>query len=118
MARSKREEPAAKDEEYEFKLPEFDERAFMRREIESARASFWTLGLGLGAGLLALGVSLAHLDWRLGWLPVLAGMAALRPLLQRMGFSDDSTQLKALLGSYFMLFFTALAVWILGVNLL
>jgi hypothetical protein len=119
MAKAKREEKASKkdDEGYEFKLPDFDEKAFIRREVESAKASFWTLGIGAAAGIAAYLLLVAGLDWRLGWLPILASLAFLRPLLQKVGFSEESTQPKALLGSYFMLFFTALALWILGVNL-
>lgn len=119
MARSKREEKAdEKDESYEFKLPAFDEKAFIRREKEGAKASFFTLGLGLGAGLVSTILYALPIPWYWGWLPVLGAMFGLRPILQRMGYSEDVTKWKALFGSYFMLFFTALAVWLLGVNLL
>jgi hypothetical protein len=33
-----------------------------------------------------------------------------------MSFSEDVVAWKALAGSYFMLFFTGLSVWILGAN--
>lgn len=118
-AKSKREEAAeAKGEEYEFKLPHFDEKAFIRREKLSARASFFTLAVGLGAGVLAAATAAFPVSWQWGWLPLLASVAILRPLLQRAKFPDDVTSWKAMIGNLFMLFFTGLAVWILGVNVL
>ena len=117
MAKAK--EPAkAKDDEgdYEFELPAFDEKAFIRREVGSARASFYTIGMGLAAGLLALAILATDLNWQLGWIPILAAMAALAPILKRAGFSDEVVATKALIGSYFMMFFTSLGIWIFGAN--
>lgn len=119
-AKSKREEVAeAKQEgDYEFKLPTFDEKAFIRREILSAKASFYTLGLGLAGGLVAVLLYAAPIGWQWGWLPILGSLVVARPMLQRLGFPEEVTSWKAMFGSFFMLFFTGLAVWILGVNLL
>ena len=118
MPKSKRDEKATEKEgEYEFKLPEFDEKAFVRREVLSAKASFYTLAVGVLAGILAVAVNVLAPDrWMLGWLPILGSMVALRPVLQRFGFGEESTSWKAIAGSSFMLFFTALSVWIVGVN--
>ena len=119
MAKSKREEAAdAKDDGYEFQLPEFDEKAFVRREVLSARASFVALGLGAAAGVLSavLWFVLPSL-WYVGWLPILAAALGLRRVLQAMGYPEDVTALRAAFGSMTMVFFTGLAVWILGVNL-
>ncbi|HUR70303.1 MAG TPA: hypothetical protein VM370_13745 [Candidatus Thermoplasmatota archaeon] len=114
---SKREEAeAAKEGDYEFKLPSFDEKAFIRREVQSARASFYTIALGVAAGVVAAALYYAPIPWYVGWLPIFASIVALRPMLQRFGFSDEVTAWKALLGSLMMLFFTGLAVWILGIN--
>ena len=115
---SRREEKAAEKEgDYEFKLPDFDEKAFIRREVQSARASFYTIGVGVLAGVLAVVLNLVAPErWMLGWLPVFGSMAALRPVLQRLGFGEEATSWKALAGSFFMLFFTALSIWIVGVN--
>lgn len=118
MAKAK-DAPKAKETEegdYEFELPSFDEKAFIRREVGSARASFYTIGLGLAAGLIALALLAAGLDWKLGWLPILASMASLGPILKRAGFGDEVIATKALVGSYFMMFFTSLGIWIFGAN--
>lgn len=120
MAKSKRDDKAEeKGGDYEFKMPDFDERAFVRREVQSARASFYTIGVGVLAGVLATLVNVAAPErWQLGWLPILGSMFALRPVLQRFGFGEEATSWKALLGSSFMLFFTALSIWIVGVNVI
>ena len=127
-SKSKREEmvegakgaPAASgagDDGYEFKLPKFDEAAFIRREVLTARASFYTLGLSFFGGLVAVAILASPLDWRLGWIAILGSMLVLRPVLMKLGFPQDVTKWRALLGSFFMMFFTSLAVWILGANL-
>jgi hypothetical protein len=119
-SKSKREETAvaAAEGDYEFKLPKFDERAFIRREVQSAKASFYTVGLGIAAGILAAGLYALPIAWQWGWLPILASLAVARPMLQKLGFGDEVVAWKAMFGSLFMLFFTGLAVWILGVNVL
>ena len=122
-AKSKREQnaestPAKGDEGYEFKLPAFDEQSFIRREMAAARASFYTLGLGLAAGLVSVLTFLLPVGWYVGWIPIFVALIAVRPMLIALKFPEDVTSWKALFGSYFMIFFTALAVWILGVNLL
>lgn len=120
MAKSKRDEKAEEASgDYEFKLPPFDEKAFIRREVQGAKASFYTVALGFAAGILSTVVSLLvdPSAWMLGWIPILGTMALLRPILQKLGFSEEAVAWKALFGSFFMLFFTGLAVWIIGVNL-
>jgi hypothetical protein len=125
MAKSKREEAAdAKDDGYEFKLPAFDERAFIRREVLSARASFIMIAVGVAAGLIAallwkaLGGPAKGSTWLWAWIPLFASIAALRPVLVAMKFPEDVTKPRALLGSYFMVFLTGIAVWILLINFL
>lgn len=117
-AKSKREDQLAEKEgDYEFKLPHFDEQAFIRRELASAKASFYTIALGLAAGIVSVLMYAAPIPWYTGWIPLFAAIVLLRPMLQKLGFSEDVTKPRALIGSYFMLFFTGLSVWMLGVNL-
>lgn len=117
MPKSKREEKAeVKEGEYEFQLPDFDEKAFIRREVESARASFWAVGIGTLAGVVSTGLQAAGFDWKYGWLPLILSVALLQPILKARGYSEDSIKPKAMFGSWFMIFFTGLTVWVLGVN--
>lgn len=117
MAKKRDEKAAEKgDEGYEFKLPPFDEKAFVRREVESAKASFWTVGIGILAGIVSTVVWVFAPDWKYGWLPLIGALLVLRPALKAMGFRDELLTPKALFGSYFMLFFTGLSIWVLGVN--
>jgi hypothetical protein len=125
VAKAKREEDAQKEGgDYEFKLPNFDEKAFIRREVLSARASFITVGLGILAGIVAAILQFAvdrdagGPHWWLGLAPLLLSLLLLRPLLRTMGFPDDVTAPRALFGSLFMLFFTGIAIWVIGVNFL
>lgn len=98
-------------------MPHFDEKAFMRREIEGAKISFWTAGAGLVAGIAAWIVGRFAPDWRLGWLAIVVFLVALGPALKKLGFSDEQTTPKAMFGNWFLLFFTALSLWIVLVNL-
>ena len=42
-----------KDEEYEFKLPEFDEKEYMEKEMEDAKFSFIVLGYSVLIGVVS-----------------------------------------------------------------
>ena len=42
-----------KDEEYEFKLPEFDEKEYMEKEMEDAKFSFIVLGYSVLMGVVS-----------------------------------------------------------------
>lgn len=118
MAKSKRDEDDDKGDGYEFKLPDFDEKAFIRREVLSARASFVSLGVGAAGGVLAVVLYfIPGLAWEWGLIPLFASVAFLGRALRGMGFPEEVTAPKALLGTAFMVFFTGLAVWILGINL-
>jgi hypothetical protein len=117
MAKSKRDEQAdEKGGDDAFQIPTFDEQAFIRREVQSARASFYAVGLGVLGGVVATAIQALGADWKLGWIALVASLALLQPLLKARGFGEDVTKAKAIAGSLFMVFFTGLSVWILGVN--
>lgn len=42
-----------KDEEYEFRLPEFDEKEYMEKEMEDAKFSFIVLGYSVLIGVVS-----------------------------------------------------------------
>lgn len=42
-----------KDEEYEFKLPEFDEKEYMEKEMEDAKFSFIVFGYSILMGIVS-----------------------------------------------------------------
>lgn len=103
-------------EAYDFQMPAFDEKAFMRRELESARITFWTVGVALVVGFLAFALGRYGGDWRLGLVPIALALATLGPALKRLGYSEEQTGPKMMFGNWFLLFFTALAVWIIALN--
>lgn len=114
MAKKREERPSEEaGGSYEFPMPNFDERAFMRREVEAARLTFVAVAIGLVAGVLARLLQHFGPDWRLGFLPLLIGLAVLRPLFQRLNASPDAIKLRGMLGNWSLVFFTGLALWVL-----
>ncbi len=115
--------PRQGDEEYKLPAIEFDERAFLRKEIEGARATFVVVGVGIAVGILArvadyLGLAyVGDRGYLLGWLVILASLPALAPFLRSVGYSDEATAPKAMAGNWFLLFFTDLALWVLLHNI-
>lgn len=119
MAKKKkgdRRKDSGEEEEYEFEMPEFDEQRFMRREVDSARITFVTVAIAFLVGLAAFAFDQLGGNYRFGWLAIGLGMFGLGPLLRRLGYTGELTEGKAILGSLFLLFFTALAVWVLAYN--
>lgn len=107
---------SADAEPYEFPMPKFDEKAFMRREVESARMSFIAVGLGVLAGVLARLADYATGNFLTGWIPILALLVGLTPLFRRLGYSEENTTPKSMFGNWSLLFFTGLALWVVLYN--
>lgn len=104
--------------EYSFVAPSFDEEAFREKEITGSRVTFVVIGLSALLGILAWAINLIPgLDWRVAAIPLLAGTAALKPLLARMKFPEEQLEFRALFGNYFLLFFSGLAVWVILLNI-
>lgn len=123
MARKDKAEPTPEKgaEDDTFALPDFDERAFIRRELSGARTSFVAVGVAVAAGLVAtllqFGTDAAGLPWQIGFLPILGAIWAVPPLAKRFGADIDPKDWKATLGNGFIVFFTGLVVWMLALNL-
>jgi len=117
LAKKSSDEKQDGESDYTFVIPEFDEAAYREKDILSTRITFAVVAFGVVVGIIAWVLTiLPGIDWRLGWLPLFAGTAALKPALQRFKFPEDSLNFRALWGSYFLLFFTALAIWVLLFN--
>lgn len=111
MARKKRK----RQEEYEFKIPEFDEVEFMRKEVEAAKAAIATILYALLVGLMSyyltlLGVAFAAAP--VGFL-ALYGLRYVYPLLKLDISKFDK---KAWAGNGAIFLFAWLAFWILLLN--
>ncbi len=114
---------AAAEDEYTLPVPDFDERAFLKKEIDGARTTFVTVFLGIAVGLLARGsdwVGITYMGasgYMLGWIVIAIGMAGLAPLLRLVGFSEELTEPRQMAGNWFLLFFTSLAIWVFSHNI-
>ena len=113
--------PTPTDGDYTFALPDFDERSFMRREVSSARITFVATAVAVVAGLVAwlvqLAADAAGLPWQLGLIPIFASIWAVPKVAVRFGADVDPKDWKQMLGNAFLVFFTALSVWILVMNI-
>lgn len=111
MARKKRK----REEEYEFKLPEFDEVEFMRKEVEAAKAAIATIFYALLVGVASYYLSLlgvAALAAPVGF-AALYGLKYLYPLLKLDMSKFDK---KAWAGNGAIFLFAWLAFWVLLLN--
>ncbi|MFQ5838850.1 MAG: hypothetical protein ACE5HJ_08750 [Thermoplasmata archaeon] len=111
MARKKRK----KEEEYHFKMPEFDEVEFMRKEVEGAKAAIATIAYALLVGLLSyyltlLGVALIAVP--LGFI-ALYGLKYIYPLLK---LDISKFDRKSWVGNGAIFLFAWLAFWVLLLN--
>ncbi|MCJ2520867.1 MAG: hypothetical protein LN412_08005 [Candidatus Thermoplasmatota archaeon] len=111
MARKKRK----KEEEFHFKVPEFDQAEFMRKEIEGAKAAVITVGYALlisfGSYYLAL-LGVGYLAALLGF-AALYGIKYLYPMLKLDTVKFDK---KTWVGNGAIFLFAWLAFWVLLLN--
>jgi len=113
----KRKKDKAKEEEYEFRPPEFDEKEFLKKELADTRTLIWTVlyaaVFGFGAGLLMLAnEQLLGVAFMLG----IAGIVSLKYFYPIIKVDTESFQKKNWLGNSAIFFFTFLAIWVLVLN--
>lgn len=108
-----------KDDGYEFTMPDFDEKEYIRRERRKARTYFLSFAFGIVMGIIChfawRGISPDY-RWALTFLLAIASIGFLAKLLQL--FKVDITQFgkKEWLGSIAFYFFTWLAIFIISIN--
>ncbi|MFQ5919639.1 MAG: hypothetical protein ACE5I4_06290 [Thermoplasmata archaeon] len=111
MARKKRK----KKESFEFKAPEFDEVAFMKREIEGAKAAMITLGYAFGVALASWALTLAGLTPVAGLLGFVA-LYGLRYVYPLAGVDLSKFDWKLWAGNGAIHLFAWFAFWVLLLN--
>jgi len=106
------------EEDEEFSFPEFDEEAYLRKEVDLSKASFVTIALAIPAGVLLYGLTLLQV-------PILAffvGMAAtfgLSRILPRIPWPKvdfAKFERKDWIGQGGTFFLAWLTVWVLLIN--
>ncbi len=96
-------------------MPEFDKAAFMKKEIEGARAALVTIGYALLVGLVSYYLTLLGV----GYLAALLGLAALyglRYLYPRLKLDVSKFDRKTWAGNGAIFLFAWLAFWVLFLN--
>lgn len=111
MAKKKKKK---EEEKYEFKLPEFDEKEFLEKEIRDAKLTFVTIGYALV--MVFVTYFLAQIDFKLGFFIAIFGMAFFKKIYEIVGFDTSKFEKKNWAGSGAIYFFTWLSLWILVSN--
>ncbi len=117
--RDKKDEPEA-GEDYEFIPPDFDEDAFIHKEMVSFRTTTILFVWGIVAALLSWGI-LAYMDgaktaWYIGLLICAAFGYALKFLFPMLGADIAHFGRKEWTGTGFLFFFTWLALFMILIN--
>ncbi|UCE81214.1 MAG: hypothetical protein JSV94_01970 [Methanobacteriota archaeon] len=117
MAKKRKKDKARKEEEYEFKPPEFDEKEFLRKEIRDTKTVLMTVGYAACFGLVA--AALSSISSRLigvSFLLVFVGLYSLKYFYPFIRVDTGEFQKKNWAGNVAWFFFTFLAVWVLTFN--
>ncbi len=104
-----------KDEEgYEFKMPEFDEEEYLKKEVRDAKALFVTFVYAVLIGIASFG--LTFVDVALAALVGFIAIVFLRHIYPLIGVDTSTLEKKQWAGNILMYLFTWLAIWILLTN--
>jgi hypothetical protein len=113
MARKKRK--VEKKEEFEWIPPEFDEKTFLKKDIEATRALIVTVIMCVVFAVIGYLVGVA-VHFALGFVVVFVGIYLLRFVLPLARVNMDNIEKKSMLGNYLLFFFLFLGLWVLFMN--
>ena len=117
---AKRRKEKDEEEEKPFKIPKFDEEAFLKREKRNIKATFLSFLFGILMALICFGfwalMGKNDLRWPLVLLVAVANAAFLRMIFIRMKIDLTDFGRKNWFGSYAIFFVTWLIVFIVLVN--
>lgn len=117
MAKKRKKEKARKEEEYEFKPPEFDEKEFLKKELRDTKTVLITVGYAACFGLVAAGLSSISSGLiGVSFLLVFVGLYSLKYFYPFIRVDTKEFQKKNWAGNVAWFFFTFLAVWVLTFN--
>ena len=111
-------EKKAKEEDYEFVPPEFDEEEFIRKDLYGTKVLLVVVVFAAVIGVLCSCVQKAFTDAGLflGLLLLFFGVAAIKPFLKLVRFDPDLLERKTMVGNYILYLLLGLGIWILLVN--
>jgi len=114
MAKKKRKEVKPEEEEYEFVPPEFDEKAFLEKDILGTKTLMITAGLAVVFGLI--GFLLSTVVIALGFVALLVGLFLLRYIYPLFKIPVEGLERKSMIGNYLLFFLLFLGIWVLTLN--
>lgn len=114
MARKKR-KVEKKEEEYEWTPPEFDERAFLEKDIRDTRTLAVTVLSCVVFAVIAYFVGTA-VHFALGFVVLLVGLYSLRFIYQLAKVDRENIETKSKVSNYLLFFFLFMGLWILFMN--
>ncbi len=116
----KKKDEEVSEEKYEFIPADFDEDAFIHKEMIGFKTTVTMFLMGILAAVVSWGLFIAVGGAKVGWL---LGMAvfgvfflALKPLYKQLRIDISHYQRREWLGTGFLLFFTWLAFWLIFIN--
>jgi hypothetical protein len=112
MAKKRKKEKV--EQGYEFKVPEFDEEEYLRKEVRDSKALFVTFGYAVLIGVVSFGLS--FFDIALAALVGFIAIVFLRHLYPLVKVDTTKLEKKQWAGNIIMYLFAWLAVWILLTN--
>lgn len=104
-----------KEEEHEFQLPPFDEKDYMRREVEGAKAALVTIAYAFTVALASYGLTLVGLA-SVGGLVGILSLYGLKYIYTPFRLDVTKFDKKAWAGNGAIHLFTWIAFWILLLN--
>ncbi len=116
----KKKEDDVQEEGYDFIPPDFDEDAFIHKEMVSFRTTLTLFVVGIVAALASWGlfaaVDGARVGWLLGMVVFAVFFALLKPLYRWRKIDISHYKRREWIGSAFLLFFTWLGIWLVLLN--
>lgn len=116
MAKKRKKQKEVEEEKYEFVPPEFDEKQFLKDEMNATKRIAVTIGYGALFGVIAALLMILTRNGYLGLFLLIIGFWFMRYLFAAMKIDLSKFTRRTWLESGVWFFFTFLAVWILVIN--
>jgi hypothetical protein len=113
MAKKRRKEEV-EEEKYEFVPPDFDEKAFLKKDLGGTETLLVTAVLAVVFGIIAY--IAAGVSPLLGLVVLIAGIILLRYIYRLLRIGSPDMEFKTLGGNIVLFFFLGLGIWILMMN--
>jgi hypothetical protein len=113
MARKKRKDE--KEEEYEWVPPEFDEKAFLLKDIVGTKSLMYTTAIAVAFGIISFAVGTAINNY-VGFLAYVAGAIVLNFSYNMLKINRADIDKKTMIGNIALYFLLALGIWIVMMN--